>query len=43
MICACCQQPIQPGEDYVALDKFSDSAAGITFHVHEVCPPKPRP
>lgn len=40
VICARCQQPILPGEDYEALDKFSDSAAGVTLHVHKTCPPK---
>ena len=42
MICARCQQPILPGQDYEERAKFSDSAAGATFQVHKACPPKDR-
>ncbi|MFF3326097.1 hypothetical protein [Streptomyces sp. NPDC002889] len=43
MICARCQQPIHPGEEYVELDKFSASGAGANLVVHEAdCPRPPR-
>lgn len=41
MICARCQQPIVRGQDYETEGKFSSSGAGITLHLHKVCPPKP--
>lgn len=31
MICAKCDQPIRPGQEYDAHDKTSASAAGITI------------
>jgi len=43
MICARCQQPIRPGEDYETDGKFSSSGAGATIERHKVCPPKPGP
>jgi hypothetical protein len=31
---------IQPGEESRSYDKESASAAGLTVHLHVVCPPK---
>lgn len=42
MICACCDKPILPGQEYKAVEKFSPSAAGGTLHVHKTpCKPPP--
>ncbi|MGW2081185.1 hypothetical protein ACWCOW_30350 [Streptomyces sp. NPDC001939] len=43
MICAKCQQSIRDGEDYDTITVHSASAAGSTFQLHKICPPKPRP
>lgn len=42
MICAKCQQPIKPDEEFDAVAVHSPSAAGSTIHLHKACPPKPR-
>ncbi|MEV6696196.1 hypothetical protein AB0M68_03410 [Streptomyces sp. NPDC051453] len=42
MICAKCQQPIKPDEEFDTVTVHSASAAGSSVHRHKVCPPKPR-
>ena len=41
--CHDCGQMIRPDEKYTSYDKVSASAAGITVHLHVVCPPKTGP
>ncbi|WP_415949966.1 hypothetical protein [Streptomyces sp. KLOTTS4A1] len=41
MICRHCDKPIVPGQNYIALDKFSASGGGITLHEHTNCPRTP--
>jgi hypothetical protein len=42
VICARCDQPIQPGERYVQVDNPGASAAGATLHIHaDRCVPVP--
>lgn len=39
MICARCDQRIQPGQDYETRDHFAASGAGCTIYLHkELCP-----
>jgi hypothetical protein len=38
MICARCDRPILPGEDYEVADKPSGSGCGTTLHLHRTCP-----
>lgn len=39
-ICEKCCRMIRPGEAYTSYDKLSTSAAGLTIHIHVVCPPE---
>lgn len=38
--CHKCGRLILAGEEYESYDKVSASAAGMTVHLHVVCPPK---
>jgi len=42
LICGRCDRSIRPGEPYTHHDKISNSAGGITVHVHLECPPDRR-
>jgi hypothetical protein len=40
--CEKCSRMIHPGEPCTSYDKLSTSAAGLTVHMHKVCPIPPR-
>ena len=43
MICARCDKPIRPGEQYVQVDNPGASGSGATMHIHaERCVPAPQ-